>query len=167
MKIRTIVPSFLLGAIALCGSVSTYAMDRTAYVEAVMDIMRTHVLLLQELPQVHRNKYSDNLVRHAIAVERTFGLLGPMEWHAVQAASIRSENLGTEFDLDEAMFEGLARISQNSLKNIVRSAHDAIEQQNPDSLLLAIDEMQESCNNCHSLLPKAVAPDLWGPLPRE
>lgn len=167
MKIRNIVPSFLLMTIALFNSISTNAMDRNEYVSAVMEILRTHVYLLQELPLVHRNKYSDNLVRHAIAIERTFGLLGPMEWHAVQSAAIRSESPDLDDDIDEATFESLARTSQNSLKNIVRSAHDTIEQQNPDGLLLAIEQMVQSCNNCHSLLPKSVAPDLWGPLPRK
>ena len=167
MKNRHIVPSLLLMTVALCGSVSTSAMDRNEYVGLVMEILRAHVYLLQELPVVHRNKYSDNLVRHAIAIERTFGLLGPMEWHTVQSAAIRTESRGTNDEFDEEMFEGLARTSQNALKNIVRSAHDTIEQQNADGLLLAIDEMKQSCNNCHSLLPKSVAPDLWGPLPRK
>ena len=90
MKIRKIVPSFSLMIIALCSSISTNAMDRNEYVSAVMDIFRTHVYLLQQLPMVHRNKYSDNLVRHAIAIERTFGLLGPMEWHAVQQMCLLS-----------------------------------------------------------------------------
>jgi hypothetical protein len=127
------------------------------------------VALLQELAISPRFKYSDNLVRSAIAIERTFGLLGPMEWHAVQAAKISRERKGTDANLDEKIFDDLARTSQRALKEIVRAAHDVMENQDPDPdiLLTAIKEMQQSCNNCHSLLPKSVAPDLWGPLPRQ
>lgn len=167
MKIRNKAPSFLLITIALFSSAPTFAIDETEYVETVMDMLRTQILLLKELASSPRFKYSDNMVRNANAIGRTFGLLGPMEWHAVESASIRSEFKGTSADLDEKMFHELARASHKSMKNVMRVAHDVMENEDRSSLITAIDEMQQSCDNCHMLLPKSVAPDLWGPLPRK
>ena len=115
----------------------------------------------------HQFKYSDNLVRHAVAVEETFGLLGPMEWHAAQAAKIRGLKQGSNTKLDEDMFEDLARASRKSLKELIHAAHDSMVEYDRDGILDAISEMKESCNSCHRLLPKSVAPDIWGPLERE
>jgi AcrR family transcriptional regulator len=167
VKIRNKLPALALMTIGVCSSASIFAMDKTEYIEAVMDIFRRQVTLLQDLATSPRFKYSDNLVRSASAIERTFGLLGPMEWHAVQAATIRSEYHGTAAEINEELFEDLARASRRSMTNLVRTAHDVMEYQDPESILAAISEMKQSCNNCHSLLPKSVAPDLWGPLPRK
>lgn len=166
MKIKKVL-SFFLGTIVLGSAVSTYALDRDEYVTSVIGILRTHVDILEELTVAHQFKYSDNLVRHAVAVEETFGLLGPMEWHAAQAAKIRSLKQGSSTKLDEDMFEDLARASRKSLKELIHAAHDSMVEYDRDGILDAISEMKESCNSCHSLLPKAVAPDIWGPLERK
>ena len=163
---RTKMLSFFLIMIAVCSSVSTYAIDRSDYAITVMQILRTHVNLMQELAVTTRFKYSDNLVRHAIAVERTFGLLGPMEWHAAESARLRSQQQGTNTDLDEDIFEDLGRASRNSIRDLVRAAHDSMEEYDRAGVLNAIDRMKQSCDNCHRLLPKSVAPDLWGSLQR-
>lgn len=166
MKPKNKMLSFLLLTIALFSPASMYAVDRNDYAATVMDILRTHVNLMQELSMSSRFKYSDNLVRHAIAVERAFGLLGPMDWHAEQAASIVALQQGTDIDLSEDLFEDLARASRKSIKQLVRAAHDSMEQHDQEGVLSAINDMKKSCENCHSLLPKSVAPDLWGPLKR-
>jgi hypothetical protein len=167
MKSKNKLLSLLLIAVALSSGVSTYADDRDEYAASVMEIFHTHVQLLQELAVADRFKYSDNLVRHAVAIERTFGLLGPMEWHAAQAARIHSQEQGTNVDLNEDMFEDLARASRKSIKQLGRAAHDSMENYDREGILTAIDEMKQSCENCHSLLPISVAPDLWGPLKRK
>jgi len=165
-KIKRTALSSLLIAIVLFGIGSTHAVDRVQYAESVMDILRMHVGLLQELSVTDRFKYSDNVVRHATAIERTFGLLGPMEWHAAESARLHSKHMGNGTDLNEGMFEDLARASRKSLKDLVRAAHDSMEEYDRDGVLSAIERMKQSCNNCHTLLPEAVAPDLWGPLER-
>lgn len=163
---RIFLSSFLL-TLALFSSVSTLAIDRDEYVASVMEIFRTHVQILQELSGPHQFKYSDNVVRHAIAIERTFGFLGPMEWHAAQSAKLHGLRNGTDEELNEDMFERLARASRKSIRELVRTAHDSMDEYDQEGLLKALEDMKQSCENCHSLLPKAVAPDLWGPLERQ
>ena len=166
MKTKKLL-SFFLITITLGITGSSFAIDKKVYVDSVMDIIRSHVNLLEELSVTDRFKYSNNLVRHAIAIEDAFGLLGPMEWHAAQAARLHSVKHGTKGELDEDRFEDLARTSRKSLKTLVRAAHDSMEEYEANGVRSAINEMKESCNNCHKLLPKSVAPDIWGPLDRE
>jgi len=167
MNLSKKVRACLLASIGLCGSISAHADSQSEYVDAVMDVMRTHVGLLRELSTRHHFKYSDNVVRHATAIDRTFGLLGPMEWHAAESAKIRSELQGTHMDLDEDHFEELGNASRKTIRNLIRAAHDTMDEYDAEGLNRAIDEFQEGCNGCHRLLPRAVAPDLWGKLKRD
>lgn len=157
----------LLMAGALGGAATTNAIDRDEYAASVLDILRTHLGLLEELAVTDRFKYSDNLVRHALAVQDTFGLLGPMEWHAAEAVKLHNKHNGNSTDLNAEMFEDLASASRKSLKDLVRAAHDSLEKYDGTGVVSAINTVKESCTNCHRLLPKSVAPDLWGPLERQ
>ena len=163
MKPRIKILTFLLFSIGLTGSITTQAIDRDEYVEGVIEILRVHVHLMEELAESSRFKYSDNLVRHALAIQQTFGLLGPMEWHAAESAKLHLEHQGANGngELDEDRFEDLARESRYSLRELVRTAHDAMEEYDQQGVRDAIRDMKQACNNCHSLLPKGVAPDLW------
>jgi hypothetical protein len=125
----------------------------------VVSVLRTHTQLMEEMAQGARFKYSDNLVRHANQIRATFDLLGPMEWHAAQAADLHS--VKSEVALDEDQFESLAFASRRSLTNLVRAAHDSMERYDRDGLLEAIATMKQSCLNCHMLLPESVAPRVW------
>lgn len=166
MNIKRKIISCVLISIALFGAGSTHALDKAEYAASVMQVLRTHVSLLRELTLANRFKYSDNVVRHATAIQRTFGLLGPMEWHAAESARLHSVHSGNGDDLNEDMFEDLGRASRNSLRELVRAAHDSMEEYDRQGVLKAIDEMKQACDNCHRLLPQAVAPDVWGPLER-
>ena len=167
MKARMKVLVFLLLSFGLFGSVTIQAIDRDEYVSAVIEILRSHVSLMEQIANSDRFKYSDNLVRHAVAIQDTFGLLGPMEWHAAQSARLHLQQQGTGGELDEDKFDDLARDSRNSMRELVRAAHDAMEGNDRQGVLDAIQELKQGCNDCHSLLPKTVAPDLWGPLERK
>lgn len=167
MKIKRKLLSCLLISIFFLGAGSTHAIDRAEYAESVMNILRAHVSLLRELTLANRFKYSDNVVRHATAIQRTFGLLGPMEWHAAESARLHSTHRGDGEKLNEDMFEELGRASRHSIRELVRAAHDSMEEYDRQRVLKAISDMKQACDNCHSLLPKSVAPDLWGPLERD
>ena len=159
--------SVLLVAISMSVSAPVLADDHADYVDAVMDVMRTHVELLRQLSGRHHFKYTDNVVRHANAIQHTFGLLGPMEWHAAESAKIRSELQGTRIELDEEHFEELGKDSRQTIRDLIRAAHDTMDEYDEKGVNDALDSFQEGCNNCHRLLPRAVAPDLWGPLKRD
>lgn len=166
MKLKSILSFFVIAA-ALGSTGSSLAIDKDEYVASVLNIIRTHVSLLEELSVTSRFKYSDNLVRHAVAIQDTFSLLGPMEWHAAEAARLHGVKQGGNSQLNEDMFEDLARASRKSMTDLVRAAHDSMEEYERDGMIEAINNMKQSCNNCHILLPKSVAPDIWEPLNRE
>lgn len=151
----------------LLAPVSARAVDRDHYVDSVIEILRTHAHLLEELAQGDRFKYSDNLVRHAMALENTFGLLGPMEWHAAKSARLHARSETGEPALDEDHFETMADKSQKSLDGLVRAAHDSLEKHDTKGMIQAIEEMKSACNACHRLLPATAVPDVWGNLQRE
>ena len=146
---------------------SSLAMDREEYVDAVVEILRTHARLLEDLSDGDRFKYSDNLVRHAVALDETFGLLRPMEWHTARSARLHAELNPVGESLDEAMFESLAESSQKSLSQLIRAAHDSMERHDAGGMLKAIDDVKNACNDCHRLLPADSVPDVWGNLQRD
>jgi hypothetical protein len=150
---------YLLVTAALISASAAQAVDRDEYVDSVILILRTHTELMESMAQGTRFRYSDNLVRHANQIRDTFGLLGPMEWHAAQAAALHSAE-GDEV-LNEEKFESLAFASRRSLTNLVRAAHDSMVQYDREGLLEAIANMKQSCMNCHVLLPESIAPRVW------
>ena len=153
-----VVPAFTSGSPAV-------AIDREEYVDSVILILRTHTELMEAMAEGTRFRYSDNLVRHANQIRETFGLLGPMEWHAAEAAALHSAD--DDVALDEEKFDSLASASRRSLTNLVRAAHDSMERYDREGLLDAIATMKQSCMNCHNLLPEYVAPRVWDIPPGE
>ena len=149
----------LLVAASLIGVSPVLAQDNDEYVESVISILRTHTQLMESMAQGPRFRYSDNLVRHAQQIRETFGLVGPMEWHAAQAAELLSGE--GDAALNEDMFESLALTSQRALSNLVRAAHDSMERYDREGLLEAITAMKQSCMNRHDLLPESIAPRIW------
>ncbi|MBF0454796.1 MAG: cytochrome c [Magnetococcales bacterium] len=138
---------------------------RDSYVNSVITVLRIHKDAILNLT-AHDMKYSDNLVRHAIAIQKTFGLLGPMDWHAAESAKLLKRK-STHPDMTVIQFEKLAKQSNNAMKGVIRSAHENMEEDDREGLREALDTMMESCNACHSYLPKSVAPDVWGTLKRK
>jgi len=153
------LPLCLLVAASLISVSPVLAQDNDEYVESVISILRTHTQLMESMAQGPRFRYSDNLVRHAQQIRETFGLVGPMEWHAAQAADLLSGE--DDAALNEEMFESLALTSQRALSNLVRAAHDSMERYDREGLLEAITAMKQSCMNCHDLLPESIAPRIW------
>jgi hypothetical protein len=138
--------------------------NRESYVQSVITVLRIHADAIRNLT-AHEIKYSDNLVRHAIAIQRTFGLLGPMDWHAAKSAKLMIKN-ASNLNIDIEKFEKLEKRSRDALKGLVRAAHESMEEDNREELNEALDNMKNSCNACHAYLPESVAPDVWGTLKR-
>ena len=153
------LPIYLLATISFVGISPALAIDKEEYVDTVVSILRTHTQLMERMAQGKRFYYSDNLVRHANQIRDTFGLLGPMEWHATPSDELRSGE--GDVVLDGELFKSLAFASRRSLTNMVRAAHDHMEGYDREGLLEAIAEMKQSCMNCHQLLPESVAPRIW------
>jgi hypothetical protein len=157
----------LLISSVLLAPAAANAIDRSDYVDSVIGVLRTHASLIEELSQGDRFKYSDNLVRHAMALKQTFGLLGPMEWHVAKSARLHARSDSSESPLNEDHFDELAEASQKSLDTLVRAAHDSMEKHDAKGMKEAIEEMKSACNACHRQLPATAVPDVWGDLQRE
>jgi len=136
-----------------------------SYVESVIIVLRIHANAISDL-NTHKTKYSDNLARHAIALQQTFGLLGPMDWHAANSAQLMNQHASNS-DMDAEKFEKLEERSRYALKAVYFAAHDAMDEDNREGLKEALENMKESCNACHAYLPESVAPDVWGTLKRK
>jgi hypothetical protein len=136
-----------------------------SYVESVIIVLRIHADAISNL-NTHKIKYSDNLARHAIALQQTFGLLGPMEYHAADSAKLMNKNTSNT-DMDAEKFENLEQRSRYALKALYFAAHDAMDEGNHEGLKEALENMKDSCNACHAYLPESVAPDVWGTLKRK
>ena len=135
------------------------------YVESVITVLRIHADAISNL-NAHKMKYSDNLARHAIAIQQTFGLLGPMEWHAADSAKLMNKNASNS-NMDAEKFEKLEERSRYALKALYMAAHEAMDEDNHAGLDEALENMKDSCNACHAYLPESVAPDVWGTLKRK
>lgn len=167
MKRKRLIP-FLIAVLCLSWGLGVQArgFDRRSYVKSVISVLRIHADAVQNLT-AHEMKYSDNLVRHTIAIQRTFGLVGPMDWHAAESTNLLKNRKTSGERMDAEKFEKLGKNSQKALKDLIRTAHDNMEEDDREGLLEALDEMKNSCNACHSYLPRSVAPDVWGTLKRK
>lgn len=134
--------------------------QKEAYLQSIVTLMRLHANAIRQLA-THEFKYSRNLARHATALHNTFGLLGPMDWHVAEAASLQKKN-GEGPMLAADMFEKMAEQCQKSMKDLYQAAIHQLEKGGgPQPVLRALDDVQGKCNSCHALLD-GVAPDVWG-----
>lgn len=133
--------------------------EKRKYIASVVSLLRIHAQAIQQLSS-NTFKYSENLARHANAIKQTFGLLGPMDWHITKSASLykRSDN---ELQMDEELFEQLADSSSKALKTLHSTAIKEIQGGNEGLVIEALNDMQKTCEQCHALLPKGIAPDVW------
>jgi len=139
--------------------------SKDTYVNSIITILRVHADAIEDLNSSHM-KYSSNLVRHTIALDRAFGLLGPMDWHAAKSLHFAGTTEENEEE-ERRRFELLERRSSAAMKGLKLAAHFAMEEDSRELLDKALADMKQSCNNCHALLPASVVPDVWGNLKRK
>jgi cytochrome c556 len=164
---RKMITTLLTATLVLSWITSTRAADfnQKSYVEAVIVVLRIHADAISNL-STHQMKYSDNLVRHAVDLQRTFGLLGPMDWHAANSAKLMNKDASNS-GMDEDQFEKLQRRSRSAMRALVVAAQDAMVEDNREGVKEALENVKDSCNACHSYMPESVAPDVWGTLKRK
>lgn len=162
MKRNMSIPLMIVTlSLSLSVGVQAAKFDRDSYVESVITVLRIHADAIRNLT-AHEMKYSDNLVRHAVALQRTFGLVGPMDWHAAESADWHIKKGESDGSMDAKQFEKLGKTSEKALKDLVLAAHDNMEEDDREALLEALNRMTNSCNACHAYLPSSAAPDVWG-----
>lgn len=131
-----------------------------AYLEQVVGVLRSHVISMRMILDHDDIKYADNIVRHAEAFERTFGMVGPMEWHAAEAFQYMNKSDSAE-KLSQQQFEVLAEKSQVAINRIKRSAKRYMRDKNKQLMRDSINRMIQSCGACHSKMPKGTVPSVW------
>ena len=164
---RNLTITLLTASLLLSWIMTTRAeeFNEETYVKSVISVLRFHADAISNL-STHKIKYSDNLVRHAVQLQRTFGLLGPMDWHAANSAKLMNKD-ASNANMDEAQFDKLEWRSRRAMKALVVAAQDMMVEDNREALKEALDSVKNSCNACHAYLPASVAPDVWGTLKRK
>ena len=131
-----------------------------AYLEHVIAVLRAHVLSMRAIIDESDMKYADNMVRHAEAFERAFGMVGPMDWHAAKAFQ-KTQTGDAANKLSENEFAELAEASYQKVLGIKRAAKRYMRDKDGERMGNAINSMIESCGACHSKLPKGTVPSVW------
>ena len=130
------------------------------YLEHVVTILRSQVQAMRMLMDNGDLKYADNMVRHAEAFERAFGMVGPMDWHVAKAVQKTQEGDAAE-KLTEEQFDGLAEESYQKVLGIKRAARRYMRDKDRERMGNAINAMITSCGACHSKMPKGSVPSVW------
>ncbi len=136
-----------------------YDDTKDKYVDEVVKVLRTQVSAMRILIR-HEIKYSDNMVRHASAIDRAFGMLGPMEWHTAEAVKLMRES-DAQDKLTEQEFEELAKKSLDAIDRLSRSAERYLRDRDQKLMLGAINTVIKSCGACHNHLPEGSVPQVW------
>ena len=133
--------------------------EKKKYIASIVSLLRIHAQTIRQL-SANEFKYTENLVRHANAIKRIFGLLGPMDWHTAKSITL-SKRINSEEQMDDEMFEQLAKNSSRTLKILHSAAVQAIQEGDKNVVVEALENLQKSCEGCHAFLPPGTAPDVW------
>ncbi|MBF0126608.1 MAG: hypothetical protein HQM02_05285 [Magnetococcales bacterium] len=160
-RVMLLALTFWFGAtLSPCSTGHAETSEKDRYVQSVITMIRMHSEAIRQLA-THDFKYSRNLARHATALHNTFGLLGPMERHAGDAALLQKKGRGGTA-LREEDFDKMADQCQKSMKRLYHSSIQHMEKADgADRVLKALDDLQGRCTACHDLL-EGVAPEVWG-----
>ena len=128
-----------------------------AYLDQVMGVLRAHVVSMRMILEHDDLRYADNMVRHAEAFARAFGMVGPMEWHVAEAFSYaRKTEAGQK--LRREKFEELADNTRRAIVGIKRSAVRYMRDHDKQLMRASINRMIESCGACHSKMREGTVP---------
>ena len=149
---------FTVSASTIAGEAEDTA--HKAYLDQVISVLRSHVTSMRMILDNDTMKYGDNMARHAEALERTFGMIGPMEWHAAEAFEhMRKSDVPDK--LTEEQFDELAQHSHRTIVKAGRAAHRYERDKNKALMHKAINDVIDSCGACHSKLPEGTVPHVW------
>ena len=151
--------SIIIPSTALAADNEKDARD-VEYVAKIIKILRAHVSLMRDIIEHRDLKYADNMVRHARALDRVIGMVGPMDWHSAKSFEI-AQKADNNIKLTKAEFEELARASHQKVEAINRAADRYVRDKDGERMNNAIDELIGSCVACHSKFPKRIVPSVW------
>lgn len=160
-KLLTLLIPLALSMAATTNAVAMRGDDvaKDQYVDMVVELLRKHVVAMRWILD-HDIKYSDNMVRHAHAFERAFGMIGPMEYHAAEAAAL-AKGLPESERFTEQQFEDLAEESMQQIHALERAAARYLRDKDKQRMRESINTVIDSCGACHLRLPKGTTPPVW------
>ncbi|MBF0453287.1 MAG: cytochrome c [Magnetococcales bacterium] len=141
------------------GPVLAEKSEKEKYVSSVVTLLRLHEQAIRQL-STNSFKYSENLARHAKALQQTFGLLGPMDWHTAKSVTMH-RRVKKANRVDAQSFELLAKNSTKTLKSLHLAARQELEEGKKGVVIEALETLQRTCQQCHDLLPEGAAPQVW------
>ena len=107
-----------------------------------MGVFRSHLKALDLLTS-KENKYYDNVVRHSLAIQNTTDLL---EHFYPGDTSKEHENLPWK---NKKEFEERAKKNREAARDLSAAASEWLEDQDRDKFLGVLENLKDSCRNCH------------------
>jgi|SaaInl4_150m_RNA_FD_contig_31_1158154_length_780_multi_3_in_0_out_0_1 hypothetical protein len=151
---------FLLGLVLSMGLVFSAQAEEgrdKAYFSSVMTILRAHIDTLMHLTNT-KSEHSDNVVRHAVAINQTMGLFDHMDWSQERLSQLNAVGGASKSKAEE--FNLFAEEARKSSKNLVRASNQWLVDGKQSELVEAINRLSTSCNHCHMQLKDRQAPIL-------
>lgn len=135
-------------SVLLIGSASIHAQDdgqlreEHDYLEMVMNILGFHMEALELITRAE-SKYSANLVRHAVAIRQTSGLLE----HSYPEEARKGDQ---EWPWkDEKDFERKAHANLQATKQLEKAASKWLKDRDRKEFLVSLEEVKQTCRDCH------------------
>jgi protein-tyrosine-phosphatase len=153
--------SVLLGLVVSVGLVFSAQAEGVSaqeknYFSSVMTILRTHIDALVQLTNT-RTHYSDNVVRHAVAIHHTMGLFDHMDWTLERLSKL---DVPDESEAKADQFNLFAKEARTNSRKLVNASKQWLVDGDRRVFLSALNEMSSSCNQCHMQLREKRAPIL-------
>ena len=127
------------------------------YFNSVMTILRSHIDALVQLTR-SRSQYSDNVVRHAVAIHRTMGLFDHLDWTPERLARLNTPDEAGKPKAEQ--FNTYAEEARENSKKLVVASKKWLAGGDRQDFLQALNQMSSSCNQCHVQLRDHSAPIL-------
>ena len=149
---KTIQAAYIAAFLAISptngAAASEFGNDLPEYQSAVMSILRLHLKAIEMLVADQNHPYTDNIVRHALALKSTAQLLDHIYPYQKQLATMPLTN-GKPWQ-DQKAFTALVDKSLLATKELV-SASEQWLKGNRDALPKAILQVRQSCDSCHHI----------------
>lgn len=143
MKWKNLIFTAAICVLPFSGSGFTAEIGETNYAQKIGGIFRLHLKSIEELV-TKESRYSDNVVRHAMALADAAGLLD----HIVEVESERGVNENWPWK-DAEEYEKLYKANAKAIRKLAKTAGTWLDGGEKAPLVTAIEELKVTCRNCH------------------
>ena len=134
------LPVFLIGPAPVQAEDSERLQEHNS-LDMVGNVMAPHIEALELLTRIE-SKYSTNVVRHAVAIRQTSGLL---------AHSYPEEDKKRDWPWkDKKEFEKKANANLQASKQLEKAASKWLKDRDRKKFLVSLDKVKKTCRSCHN-----------------